>query len=194
MNDVIQCITERRAIRKYRKEQIREEDLQDILQAGLYAPSAGGRQSVLFVVCQNAEVNERLGGINRSAMFQGWTRPTGFYVSKEQPSIIDDRSITSAFYGAPTVITLFDTRGRYADCDCAVAAENLMLAAHSLGIGSCMVGRAAEAFSEDYGKQLLAHWKISEEYVPVCHVVLGYLDGPHPKGKPRKDGRIIRCD
>jgi nitroreductase len=187
MNEVINCILDRRAIRKYRSEQIPREALDTILQAGLYAPSAGGGQSVLFVVSQNQEVNETLGKINRLTMP---ARP-GAFVSKEQPSIIDDVTIANAFYGAPTVITLFSRNSGYAASDCSTAAENMMLAAHSLGLGSCLIGRAGETFESEYGKELMKRLRIDGGYVPYFHVVLGYTDGGHPHAKPRKENRVL---
>lgn len=64
--DILQTILHRRSIRRFDTRQIEEETLQKILQAGLYAPSAGGRQGVIFAVSQNREVNERLGKIKRA--------------------------------------------------------------------------------------------------------------------------------
>jgi nitroreductase len=103
MNEVIKNMLERRSIRKYKSEQIAEDTLNAILLAGTYAPSAGGRQSPVIVVCQNAEVNDRLGKINRAA-FKGRVSTEKSYISKEQPSIADDISLKSGFYGAPTVL------------------------------------------------------------------------------------------
>ena len=105
-NAVMRNMLERRSIRRFRPEQIKEEELDTILQAGLYAPSAGGRQGVFFVVSQNKETNEKLGRIKK-AHFHGRMSTAEVYISKEQPSIADDASIKSAFYGAPTVVTLF---------------------------------------------------------------------------------------
>jgi nitroreductase len=64
-NAVLQCILKRRAIRKYKSEQISDEELNTILEAGTYAPSAGNRQSVFLLVSQNQEINEKLGRINQ---------------------------------------------------------------------------------------------------------------------------------
>ncbi|MDN5316460.1 MAG: hypothetical protein PWR08_584 [Thermoanaerobacterium sp.] len=192
MNDVLKCILERRSIRKYKSEQIKEEELNIILQAGIYAPSAGGRQGPIFVVTQDKELNKKLGIINKAA-FRGRISTATSYVSKEQPSIADDVTIESGFYDAPTVITLFAPGNfLYSEADCAVAAENIMLAAYSLGIGSCMVGRANETFSSDLGRKLLEKCNINENYKAFYHVLLGYPDGEYPKAKPRKEGRIIR--
>jgi nitroreductase len=190
MNEVIKCILERRAIRRYKPEQISKEELDLILQAGMYAPSASGRQDVIMVVSQSQKINETLGKINKSC-FQSRMLPGTFPVSKEQPSIADDTTIASAFYGAPTVITLFGGKGSsHGISNCSVSVENMMLAAHSLGIGSCMIARARETFESDYGKQLLEKWQIDEQYEPIFHVTLGYRDGEPPKAKPRKENRI----
>lgn len=136
MNELMKTILHRRTIRRYEEKQIDEEALQLILQAGLYAPSAGGRQGVIFAVSQNREVNERLGRIKRANSKPKMATETS-YVSKEQPSIADDPNIKNAFYDAPTVITLFAPKNfLFAVEDCAVSAENMMLVADSLGIGS----------------------------------------------------------
>ena len=141
MNETMQTILHRRAIRRFDERQIDEELLQQILQAGLYAPSAGGKQGVIFAVCQDKEVNERLGNIKRANSNPHMATATN-YVSREQPSIADDPKLTNAFYDAPTVITMFAPKNfLFSVNDCAVAAENMMLAADSLGIGSCYIGQ-----------------------------------------------------
>lgn len=190
MNEVIKCMLDRRSIRKYRPEQIAEDDLNTILLAGASAPSAGSRQSPIIVVCQNAEINESLGKINKAA-FHGRMSTESSYISKEQPSIADDASIQSGFYGAPTVLTLFAPKNfLYSFADCCVAAQNIMLAAHSLGIGSCMVARAEDTFSNKLGRQLQTEWGVDENLEAKVHITLGYTDGGQPTAKPRKENRI----
>jgi nitroreductase len=193
MNDVITNMIERRSIRKYKTEQITEAELEAILQAALYAPSAGSRQSAIIAVCQNAEINTALGKINKAA-FKGRMSTETVYISKEQPSIADIATIQSGFYDAPTVLTLFAPKNfLYSVADCCVAAQNMMLASHSLGIGSCMVARAEDTFSSELGRRLQKEWGIDETYEAKIHVTLGYpVDAKPPMAKPRKDGRIIR--
>lgn len=84
-NEIMKTILHRRAIRRFAEKQIEEDVLQQILQAGLYAPSAGGRQGILFAVCQNKEVNERLEKIKRGNSNPRMATATS-YVSKEQPT------------------------------------------------------------------------------------------------------------
>lgn len=171
-----------------------ETALNQILTAGLYAPSAGGRQRVLFVVCQEREVNERLGKIKRGNSTPQMATATS-YVSKEQPSIADDPNLKNAFYDAPTVITMFAPKNfLFSAEDCAAAAENMMLAADSLGVGSCYIGQGWTAFADPYGQEILRKWNIRTDYYAVMQLLLGYprKGDSHPTPKPRKKDRIIR--
>ncbi|HIS68252.1 MAG TPA: nitroreductase family protein [Candidatus Gallacutalibacter stercoravium] len=194
MRELMEVILHRRAIRRFDTKQIDEESLQQILQAGLYAPSAGSRQGPLFVVCQDKTVNERLGKIKRANSRPSMATATS-YVSKEQPSIADDPKIKNAFYNAPTVITLFAPKNfLFSAEDCAVAAENMMLAAESLGIGSCYIGQGWTAFADPYGQEVLRKWGVRTDYYAVVQLLLGYprQGDPHPTPKPRKEGRVLR--
>lgn len=194
MTELMQTILHRRAIRRFDDRQLDEAALQEILQAGLYAPSAGGRQGVLFAVCQDRAVNLRLGRIKRANSHPRMAAGDA-YVSREQPSIADDPTLTDAFYGAPTVITLFAPKNfLFAVDDCAVAAENMMLAADALGVGSCYIGQGWPAFADPYGQEILRRWAIPTDYYAVMQLLLGYPrpGDPHPVPKPRKSGRILR--
>ena len=193
MNEVMNTILHRRSIRRFDSRQIEESALQEILQAGLYAPSAGGRQDVIFVVCQDREINERLGRIKRANSHPRMATAAS-YVSREQPSIADDPKLTNAFYDAPTVITFFAPKQfLFSVDDCAVAAENMMLAADALGIGSCYIGQGWPAFADPYGKEVLKKWRIPTDHYAVMQLVLGYpREGDrHPTPKPRKKDRVL---
>lgn len=193
-SEIMETIMHRRAIRRFEEKQIEEDVLQQILQAGLYAPSAGGRQGVLFAVCQDKEVNERLGKIKRGNSNPSMATAIS-YVSKEQPSIADDPNLKNAFYDAPTVITMFAPKNfLFSAEDCAVAAENMMLTADSLGVGSCYIGQGWTAFADPYGQEVLRHWNVRTDYYAVMQLLLGYpREGDeHPTPKVRKDGRILR--
>lgn len=110
---------------------------------------------MIFAVCQNQEANERLGRIKRANSHPKMATSTSF-VSREQPSIADDPNLKNAFYDAPTVITMFAPKDfLFSAEDCAAAAENMMLAADSLGIGSCYIGQGWTAFDDPYGQEIL---------------------------------------
>lgn len=186
MNEVIKSMMERRSIRRYEKEQVPDEILEQILYAASFSPNAGNRQTTQIVICQDGVLNEKLGRINKSA-FHGRTSQIGSFVSDRQPSIADDPSIASAFYGAPTVITLFGPKNfLYAEPDCWIMANNIALAAFSLGVGSCVLGWAEETFASDLGNELQRKWNIPEGYEAKAHILLGYPVGGFPDGKPRK--------
>lgn len=194
MPDIFETIMHRRSIRRFEPKQIEETALQQILQAGLYAPCAGGRQGVIFAVCQDKEVNERLGKIKRANSNPRMATATSF-VSREQPSIADDPKLTNAFYDAPTVITLFAPKNfLFSVDDCAVDAENMMLAADALGIGSCYIGQGWPAFAAPYGQEILRQWNIPADHYAVMQLLLGYAKegDKHPTPKPRKEGCVIR--
>lgn len=193
-NEIMQNIISRRAIRRFDPKQLSESDLEQILQAGLYAPSAGGRQGVIFAVCQDKAINERLGKIKR-ANSKPKMATAESYVSKEQPSIADDPKLINAFYDAPTVITMFAPKNfLFSSEDCAVAAENMMLLASSLGVGSCYIGQGFTAFADSYGQEILRKWDIRSDYYAVMQLLLGYprKDDNPPLPKPRKNGRVLR--
>ena len=190
MNDVISMMVKRRTIRRYRPEQISDKELMAIIEAGLHAPNAGGGQSAIIVACQDKKLNDELGCLNRSTENLADVRMGR--VSSEQPSIIDDENIKSAFYGAPTVLTLFAKKDIYnLTGDCFVAAQNMIIAAQSLGIGSCIVGRCAKTFATDRGKEIQTAWGLSEEFEARIHVTLGYPVDNEPTYKPRKENRVI---
>ena len=110
-------------------------------------------------------------------------------------SIADDPKLTNAFYDAPTVITLFAPKNfLFSVDDCAVAAENMMLAADALGIGSCYIGQGWPAFADPYGQGILRQWNIPADHYAVMQLLLGYAKegDKHPTPKPRKEGRVIR--
>lgn len=193
-NEMMETIMHRRAIRRFEEKQVDETALQQILRVELYAPSAGGRQGVIFAVSQDKETNERLGRIKRANSQSRMATATS-YVSKEQPSIADDPALKNAFYDAPTVITLFAPKNfLFSAEDCAVAAENMMLAADSLGVGSCYIGQGWTAFADPYGQEVLRRWGIRTDYYAVIQLLLGYpREGDrHPEPKPRKNDRILR--
>lgn len=193
MNELIQKMITRHAIRRFQDRQVEEELLEQVLQAGLYAPSAGNNQYSRIVVCQDREVNEKLGRLNRYMQFKDNAPETVAHaVSADQPSIQDDFTIMSGYYNAPVVLTIFTKNHKYAFEDAAMIAENMMLAAHFLGLGACYIGRTDEVFATEYGMEMRRKWGVPDDMKAVCNVILGYREGPAPHDKPRKEGRIIR--
>lgn len=184
-------IKARHSIRKYTDKQISRKDLELILEAGNYAPNAGGGQRSMMVAVHNAELTAKIGRMNLAGFDR--SRLLGGYVSSEQPSTIDDPTIKNGFYGAPTVVAIFGQDGfafRVADAFC--MAENMLLQATELGISSCIISHGEETFVGDDGQALLLlkEWNVPENYSAVCFVILGYINGEQPHTKPRRPGRI----
>lgn len=186
---LIDLIRARHSIRKYTDEQIRREDLDTILEAGNFAPNAGGGQRSMMVAVHNKELATHIGKMNMAHFDR--THLAGSYVSKEQPSTIDDPSIKNGFYDAPTVICVFSQDNflfKTADAFCMM--ENMILQATELGIASCIISRGAETFDSEEGRKMMREWEVPEGYACQGFVILGYIDGEQPQSKPRKSGRI----
>ena len=189
---LLELMKYRRSIRKYQDRQISREDMETIIEAGTYAPNAGGGQRSIIVGIRNAGLAEKIGRLNVARFDR--SRLSGSYVSTEQPSIIDDPTMKSGFYGAPSVCVVFAMKNfLYSIPDAFCCAENMVLMATELGISSCIIARGEETFDNEIGAALLREWNIPENYIARCFVLLGYCEGEYPKEKPRKEnrGRII---
>lgn len=182
-------IKARHSIRKYTSEQISRDDLEKILEAGNFAPNAGGGQRSMMVAVHNKELATQVGKMNMANFDR--THLAGNFVSKEQPSTIDDPTIHNGFNDAPTVICVFcqdDFLFKTADAFCMM--ENMILQATELGIASCIISRGYETFQSEEGRRLMKEWEVPEGYSCQGFVILGYIDGEQPHSKPRKLGRI----
>lgn len=191
--NLLELMKYRRSIRKYTEEPISRECLEQIIEAGVYAPNAGGGQRSMVVGIRDARLVEKIGRLNVACMDR--SRLAGRFVSAEQPSIIDDPSIMSGFYGAPCVAVIFSQKNfYYAVPDAYCIATNMVLMATELGLGSCIVARGEQTFDNAEGERLLSEWNIPEDMVARCFVTLGYPLGEYPKPKPRKDSRTLIID
>lgn len=172
MNETLKVLRERRSVRKYRAEQITEAELDAILEAGTWAPTGKGQQSPVMVVVQDAETIAYMSRLN--AEIQG------------NPG-------TDPFYGAPTVVVvLADGTNPNWLKDGSLVMGNLMIAAASLGVGSCWINRAEELFDRTEGRELLKKWGLPENYRGVGNCILGYAEGEPPVPRPRKKDYIRR--
>lgn len=171
MNQTLISLKERRSVRSFKEEQIDENLLDAVLEAGTYAPTGMNRQSPLMVVVQNKDTLETLRRMNAAILGNPDADP---------------------FYGAPTVIIVFaDKNVRTYREDGSLVIGNLCNAAHAVGLGSCWIHRAREEFESEEGKALMKEWGIDECYEGIGHCILGYA-AVTPEVKPRKDGYIIK--
>ena len=171
MNETLHTLKTRRSVRAYLSKQVKEEQLQQILEAGTYAATGRGLQSPIMVVVQDPD--------------------TIAYLSKLNAAVMGTTS--DPFYGAPTVIVVLADRER-PTCveDGSLVMGNLMNAAQAVGVNSCWIHRAREVFDSPEGKALLEKWGIHGDYVGVGHCILGYAKGQVPEAKPRKENYIYR--
>lgn len=190
--ELLEMMKRRRSIRKYLNKQVEKEKLNKIMEAGIYAPNPGGRQGTKIIMLEDAALIEKIGIINANCENRNWG---GSGVSVEQPSIIDDLSIRSGFYGCPALGIVCIPRQMSTKANgigsAFVCAENMVLEAYDLGISSCIVGRAETTFSNPEIASLLSKWGLDEDYTPMVFVCLGYINGEYPMVKPRKEGRMI---
>lgn len=188
--ELLALMKHRRSIRRYQSQQIERAALQKIVDAGLCAPNAGGGQRTFICAIRNRALCERIGTLNLARFDR--SRLMGSYVSRTQPSVIDDPSIKSGFYGAPTVCAVFSPRDfLYAIPDAFCCAENMVLEAAELGISSCIIARGEETFDSEFGAKLLEDWHVPQNYAARCFVALGYCKGSYPQEKAIKPGRYM---
>ena len=175
MKETVADIKNRRSVKEYKKEQISDAELMEVLEAGMNAPSGGNRQSAIFIVVQNREWIDKLCVLN--ARIAG--APEGWDV----------------FYGAPTVIVVAaSTETADAVKDGSLAIGNMLNAAYALGLGARWINRADGMLEDELGKQLLKEAGYEGDYVGVGNVILGYPAGDFPAPIEHKKDyyRIIR--
>ena len=172
MNDVIKALKERRSIRKFKSDSISKELIEQVIDAGLYAANGMGKQAPIIVAVTDKTLRDKISEDNRK--IGGWQE--GF----------------DPFYGAPVILIVLapkDWRNRVYDGSLVIG--NLMLAAHSLGLGSIWIHRAMEEFETPEYIDLLKKLGIEGEWEGIGHCALGYMEGEFPKAAPRKGGRVF---
>ncbi|MCD7954862.1 MAG: nitroreductase [Lachnospiraceae bacterium] len=172
-NMVLESLKTRRSVRSYSDRPIEPEKLDAILEAATYAPTGMGRQSPVIVLVQDPELVKKISGLNAAVM---------------------GRTDVDPFYGAPVVAIVFGNKEAAPTWfeDACLVAGNLLNAAHAVGVDSCYIYRAKEAFASEEGLALLKSWGLDENYVGVANCILGYGAGDAPTAKPRKQDYVIR--
>lgn len=168
MNNTIKDIKQRRSIRKYKNERIKKEELNTILEAGKYAPSALNQQSSLMVVVESEDI------------YQEICELTEKYFPTRKPF----------FYGLRDIIIVFgDSNCKCPIEDGSLVLQNLFLAAQSINIGSCWINYLRELFKTEEGIKLQEKMNIPSNYFVVGTCILGYPD-EEPMLKQRKEDYI----
>ena len=174
-NTVLTALKTRRSIRSYKPEQITDEELQAVLEAGTWAPTGMGFQDPWIVAVQDPVLRKQLSKMNGEIM----------------------GTESDPYYGAPTYVLVFASRPekwRNAVQDASLVLGNMMNAAHSIGLGSCWINREREMFDTEEGKSLIRQWGLPEDVMGVGALALGYPASEPKTPKPRKENyyRIIK--
>ena len=174
-NEILKALRERRSCRSYKPEQIGDEELKAVLEAGTWAPPAKGLQDPWIVAVQNPDLLKKISRMNAAV----WGRDV------------------DPFYGAPTYVLVFGSDPAvWANSvpDGSLVLGNMMNAAHSIGLGACWINREREMFDTEEGRALMAEWGLPDDLMGVGALALGYPAAEPKAPKPRKEGyyRIIR--
>lgn len=174
MNQTLSDLKTRRSIRKFKPDPVPRELLDQVLEAGTYAPTGLNLQTPVIVAVTSPDMVRRLSQLNAAALNGGGRGG-------------------DPFYGAPVVlVVLVQRRGTYL-YDGSLVMGNLLNAAHAVGLGSCWIHRAREVFDSDEGKALLREWGLEGDYEGIGNCIIGYAD-EEPAARPRKEGYVIHVD
>ena len=178
-NAVIETIMTRRSVRKYQPQAVNRDTMQIIVECGINAPNAINRQAWEIRVVDNPEVIKKL---------------TDLYV-KDNPKEAENPNFINMFRNAPTVAFIAnDTTFAYSPVDCGLMAENMILSAWSMGIGSCCLGGPARFMkSNPEANKYLQEMGFSENYDLLLCIGFGY-PAETPKAKPRVKDKIKFID
>lgn len=170
--EAIEVLMNRRAIRKFKSEQITDAELLTVLDAGTYAPTGRNMQTPWIIAIQNKEERDAVSKLNAQIMG-----------SDKDP-----------YYGAPTIIIVVAPDDIFGTINSSAVLTNMVNAAYAAGLGSCWIHRPDQMFQTEEGKAMLAKWGIPEGMKGVGSIALGYADMEHPTAPPRKENyyRIIK--
>lgn len=171
--DAIQAMLTRKSVKKYKDTPVPRELIDQIIEAGLHAPSGLNKQAPIILAVTDKATRDQLSALNAG----------------DDPFFRKD-----PFYGAPVVlVVLADKSASTYVYDGSLVMENMLLAAHALGLGACWIHRAKETFSKPEGKAILEKLGIQGDYEGIGNCIVGYADMESEK-KPRKANRVYYID
>lgn len=171
-NEMLELIKNRVSTKKFSDQPVEKEKLEQIIEAGTWAPTGQNKQAPIILAVTNKEVRDEL--------------------SRENAKILGKD--IDPFYGAPVVLVVLSDKNVPTHVyDGSLVMENMMLAAEALGLGSCWIHRAKEEFESDFGKDLLKKAGIEGDYEGIGHCVIGYPAAEF-KPKPRKENWVYTIE
>lgn len=165
--DVNEAIYGRRSTREFTRDAPDDETIRRLIDAAAHAPNASNEQPWAFTVVRDQDLLDRISRAAKTHMLA--TLSPGPNADRYRISLTDPAF--QVFYHAPALILISGTaHGPWVVEDCALAAENLMLAAHGAGLGTCWIGFAQGYLNTPEGKSVLG---LPEAWVPVAPIVVG---------------------
>lgn len=182
MNETIKTILNRRSVRSYLPEQIKKEELDLIIKAGLYAPSGHNQQSWHFTVIKDKELINKLNLSGKEAMLKSENE----YISNKG----SDENY-NLFYNASTIIIISGEKSAIVPhLDCAAATQNMLIAAESLNIGTCWIGLISSLFKSDKVSEYIKLFEIPEGFEPYYAITVGYKIAEKQPAAPRRENSV----
>ena len=170
MNETLKTIKERKSVKKFKSTPVPKELIEQIVEAGLYAPSGLNKQAPIVIAVTDKETRDMLSRLNASC---------------------DPFFRSDPFYGAPCVLVVLANKSANTYIyDGSLTMGNMLLAAQALGLGACWIHRAKETFETPEGKAILQKLGVQGDYEGIGNCVIGYPD-MQPQEKPRKENRAF---
>jgi len=184
--NVIDAIAARRSVRNYRSEMVDYGSIDKLLEAAVRAPTAMHAEPFSFVIVQDRAWLSRISDLSKALARQEWPNEDMHYGGTSAETLNDPD--VDVFHHAGTLIVICaDTTGSFAVADCWLAAENLMLAASAMELGTCLVGLAVPVLNSP---EIKAELEIPPEFMAVAPIVVGVpVAGTSPT--TRKEPRIL---
>lgn len=172
MKDIIEMIKTRRCVREFREDTITDEDIKFLIDCARYAPSGFNMQPWSFLVIKNKDILRKLSESGKKSMIP-LLEPVKNTSKKASDFLVFLKTKgTSMLYNAPVLVLILGNKNApTVDFDCSMAAQNMMLAAHSKGIGSCWIGGLLPALMDE---NILKELGIPPGYKAVAPLIFGY--------------------
>ncbi len=177
MNETLTTLTTRKSAQVFKPEHITRAEMDEIVAAGLNAPSGMNAQDAIFLVVQDDETVETLAALNADVMKA--------FFAKSNPAAANMKM--DPFHGAKDVIAVLAKKAPTSVYDGSLAMGNLLNAAWSMGIDSRWIHRCKEVFESDEGKAILQKAGITEEVEGIGFCVLGHAQEEKPKTEIKPD-------
>lgn len=181
MNEILKTIKRRRMTRKFTEQQIDDEKIIEIIDAGQHAPSVQKQQAWNFTVIQDKQLLDEL---SREAKLIGQKSPVDV-IRKLNSS--EDYHL---FYNAPTVVVVSANKdGMMPEIECIAATQNMLIAAESMDIGACWISGLNMLLDSEDGDKYKKMLNIDDNQTPLLAISLGVTESRPKEAYPRKAGK-----